>query len=253
MCRLLRCSACLPKTANPTQALRDAASNCNVRLVHIFTFSRPGIRVSELHGKSGKSQHVQWYGVQRPTDVILKLAPRVLGPIPPDIADSLVPTSTSGCDDQAESVSHAFAAWLTGQPLPQQAEVLGTGTETVVAADGGTGGRCTGKKITWPSSAPGLKWNRLLGSKTARGGGGAAAAPPEAPGDDSNAAIKAGAAPAVAAHKRAVTLEAAWSEFERRVLERPVAEYATDLERAWLAELKMMPMEDVVAETAGGA
>ncbi|GIL50699.1 hypothetical protein Vafri_6816, partial [Volvox africanus] len=47
-------------------------------------------------------------------------------------------------------------------------------------------------------------------------------------------------------------LQAAWSEFERRVSERPVAEYATDLERAWLAELKMMPIEAMAAAAATG-
>ncbi|EFJ45117.1 hypothetical protein VOLCADRAFT_118479 [Volvox carteri f. nagariensis] len=227
-----------------------------VRLVHLLNFSRPGLRASELPGVAELPEPVQieWYDTKRASADVRQLASRVLGPLPPDLVDSLLPLTTddgAGLTVAAEVASYTFAAWVAGLPLEHPALPAAVAPTTLPPPQTAAGGSCGHAGISPSSSARasaaaataataaaapvshmrlsvGLRRLFRLFLPSKRNGQGAARVCKEAL--DGRAEGTQGPA---------ILLEEAWAEFERRVLARDVAVYGTELERRWLAELKL--------------
>ncbi|GLC56414.1 hypothetical protein PLESTB_001102300 [Pleodorina starrii] len=229
----------------------SAAEPPTIHLMHMFHFSRPGLTPPELRGEAALPGpvYIDWYDTQRPAADLLRLAPRLLGPLPPDLAHQMIPNTTAaggdaGGDVAAAVASYIFAAWLAGLPLENP-------TMSAAAAAGTRTSPLPATAAAPPKWLAGLRhtFDRILRPKKSHAAGrpAAGAAPP--PADAVEATAAAGAAGAAgAAMPPRHTLEEAWAEFERRVGEREVAMYGTSLEREWLAELGLMP-----AESGGGA
>ncbi|KXZ42943.1 hypothetical protein GPECTOR_110g236 [Gonium pectorale] len=94
-----------------------------VRLIHCTDFACPHMTPAARRGEEPppKPAHLDWTDPKRPKPELFALAPRTLGPLPPDLLDSLLPLplAAGGGTEAAVRASHAFAAWLAGLPLPQ--------------------------------------------------------------------------------------------------------------------------------------
>ncbi|EFJ45078.1 hypothetical protein VOLCADRAFT_94555 [Volvox carteri f. nagariensis] len=222
-----------------------------VRLMHVFHFSRPDLTTEELAGEKALRApfNLEYEDRQRPVEAIQALVPRLLGPLPPDLVDAMLPKPAVSGNRAEPLASHLFAAWLGGAPLPpleaatsssSSSSGAGAGAAAARGGSAATSSSSSSPSSFWMSGLIGL-WNRVLGRKQPAGGAAAAAAAGEEEKEEEEEKKKKTKREEAEKPARPLMSTAeAWAMYEQRALQRgdaAVAENGSELERGWLPEL----------------